>query len=219
MAARIDARVRQLIIAFPEGPWSAAEVVGPAAVHGVAGSGRAVACGLPGGGGQPFCWSDLEERHHRSSSGWHGQGRAAVGASRCPSDLAAVPVRGRTGSDRRHGQPWCRPDRDRHGSGQVRLDGQRELRRNLHTTGQYRPFHAQVLAAQRRRRPKQPKLAGNAELRGFVVDRLAERWSPQQISPALVLRIPTSRACGWPPKASIWRCTGQRTTLSAGHRR
>jgi len=61
----------------------------------------------------------------------------------------------------------------------------RELRRNLHTTGQYRPFHAQVLAAQRRRRPKQPKLAGNAELRGFVVDRLAERWSPQQISRAL----------------------------------
>lgn len=61
----------------------------------------------------------------------------------------------------------------------------RELRRNIHVTGQNRPFHAQVLAAQRRRRPKQPKLAGNAELRGFVVDRLAERWSPQQISRAL----------------------------------
>ena len=61
----------------------------------------------------------------------------------------------------------------------------RELRRNLHTTGQYRPFHAQVLAAQRRRRPKQPKLAGNAVLRAFVVDRLAEKWSPQQISRAL----------------------------------
>lgn len=61
----------------------------------------------------------------------------------------------------------------------------RELRRNLHATGQYRPFHAQVLAAQRRRRPKQHKLAGNAMLRAFVVDRLAEKWSPQQISRAL----------------------------------
>ncbi len=61
----------------------------------------------------------------------------------------------------------------------------RELRRNLHPTGQYRPFHAHVLAAQRRRRPKQPKLAGNAWLRGFVTDRLAQRWSPQQISRAL----------------------------------
>lgn len=61
----------------------------------------------------------------------------------------------------------------------------RELRRNLHTTGQYRPFHAQVLAAQRRRRPKQPKITGNAVLRAFVVDRLAEKWSPQQISRAL----------------------------------
>lgn len=61
----------------------------------------------------------------------------------------------------------------------------RELRRHLHSTGQYRPFHAQVLAAQRRRRPKQHKLAGNTELRSFVVDRLAEKWSPQQVSRAL----------------------------------
>lgn len=62
----------------------------------------------------------------------------------------------------------------------------RELRGNLHVAGQYRPFHAQLLSALRRGRPKQPRLATtNAELRGFVADRLAERWSPQQISRAL----------------------------------
>lgn len=87
----------------------------------------------------------------------------------------------------------------------------RELRRNLNTTGQYRPFHAQVLAAQRRRRPKQPKIASNAELRAFVVDRLAERWSPQQISRALraahpdepAMRLATEsiyQALYWPSK-------------------
>jgi len=70
----------------------------------------------------------------------------------------------------------------------------RELRRNLHTTGQYRPFHAQALAAQRRRRPKQPTIAGNAELRAFVADRLAEKWSPQQISRALHAAHPADPA-------------------------
>lgn len=69
--------------------------------------------------------------------------------------------------------------------GRVASTISRELRRNLHTTGRYRPFHAQVLAVQRRRRPKQPKIASNAELRGLVVDRFAEKWSPQQISRAL----------------------------------
>jgi IS30 family transposase len=61
----------------------------------------------------------------------------------------------------------------------------RELRRNRHPTGQYRPFHAQRQAAVRRRRPKALKLTLNPELHAFVSNRLRSRWSPQQISRAL----------------------------------
>lgn len=61
----------------------------------------------------------------------------------------------------------------------------RELRRNLHPSGQYRPFHAQRLAAVRRRRPKALRLTLNPELHAFVSNRLRLRWSPQQISRAL----------------------------------
>jgi IS30 family transposase len=61
----------------------------------------------------------------------------------------------------------------------------RELRRNLHSSGQYRPFHAHATAASRRRRTRPLKLMTNPVLRSFVVARLRERWSPQQISRAL----------------------------------
>ncbi|WP_434812411.1 IS30 family transposase, partial [Microbacterium sp. bgisy189] len=63
----------------------------------------------------------------------------------------------------------------------------RELRRNLHSSGQYRPFHAHATAASRRRRtrPRPLKLMTDPMLRSFVVARLRERWSPQQISRAL----------------------------------
>ena len=61
----------------------------------------------------------------------------------------------------------------------------RELRRNRHPSGQYRPFHAQAVAAVRRRRPKAPKLARHAPLERFVREKLQVRWSPQQISRAL----------------------------------
>lgn len=61
----------------------------------------------------------------------------------------------------------------------------RELRRNLHPTGQYRPFHAHAVAAARRRRPRSLKLTLNAGLGEFVRDKLRQRWSPQQISRAL----------------------------------
>ncbi len=66
----------------------------------------------------------------------------------------------------------------------------RELRRNLHPTGQYRPFHAQRQAAVRRRRPKALKLTLNPELHAFVSDRLRLRWGPQQISRALRVAHP-----------------------------
>ncbi|NYG06907.1 IS30 family transposase [Phycicoccus badiiscoriae] len=61
----------------------------------------------------------------------------------------------------------------------------RELRRNEHGSGQYRPFHAHSIAATRRRRPKPLKLSLNPQLRSYVTARLKERWSPQQISRAL----------------------------------
>lgn len=66
----------------------------------------------------------------------------------------------------------------------------RELRRNLHMSGQYRPFHAHSVAATRRRRTRPLKLSVDAALRGYVVDRLRQRWSPQQIARALILAHP-----------------------------
>ncbi len=61
----------------------------------------------------------------------------------------------------------------------------RELSRNRHSTGQYRPFHAHGLAATRRRRARPLKIATTPQLHAFVKARLKERWSPQQISRAL----------------------------------
>ena len=63
----------------------------------------------------------------------------------------------------------------------------RELRRNRYRSGQYRPFHAHSAAATRRRRTRPLKLIANTGLRSFVLARLRERWSPQQISRALKL--------------------------------
>ena len=62
----------------------------------------------------------------------------------------------------------------------------RELRRNLHVSGQYRPFHAHSQAARRRRRrrPRSSKLDRNPALHRFVRSKLSEKWSPQQISRA-----------------------------------
>jgi len=67
----------------------------------------------------------------------------------------------------------------------------RELRRNLDPgSGQYRPFTAQRMAAARRARPGRGKLAGDAELAGFVRHHLRRRWSPEQICRALRARFP-----------------------------
>ena len=58
----------------------------------------------------------------------------------------------------------------------------RELRRNRDPgSGQYRPFTAHKLAVRRRARPRAGKIARDEVLRQFVQDRLAERWSPEQI--------------------------------------
>ena len=67
----------------------------------------------------------------------------------------------------------------------------RELRRNCEPVGgQYRPFTAQRLAADRRARPGRGKLRHDPVLRQFVTDRLGSRWSPEQISHALRREYP-----------------------------
>jgi IS30 family transposase len=66
----------------------------------------------------------------------------------------------------------------------------RELTRNPPGTGRYHPFRAQKAAQRRRARPRLPKLVTDRELRDFVVNRLARRWSPQQVCRALKDRFP-----------------------------
>jgi IS30 family transposase len=58
----------------------------------------------------------------------------------------------------------------------------REVRRNSRGRRFYRALAAQGQAQHRAGRPKTAKLAGNAVLRGWVQDKLEERWSPEQIS-------------------------------------
>jgi len=66
----------------------------------------------------------------------------------------------------------------------------REVRRNTPWQGRYRAVAAQGQAEARARRPKTAKLAGNARLRSWVAGRLAERWSPEQISVMLREEFP-----------------------------
>src|SRR5690242_4879428 len=67
----------------------------------------------------------------------------------------------------------------------------REIRRNSDPeTGRYHPFRAQKRARSRRARPKTGKLAADAALCLFVQQRLADRWSPQQISNMLPSLFP-----------------------------
>ena len=56
----------------------------------------------------------------------------------------------------------------------------RELFRNSLASGRYSPLHAAGAYMQRRRR--EAALERDERLRGFVRDRLAEGWSPEQIS-------------------------------------
>jgi len=65
----------------------------------------------------------------------------------------------------------------------------REVARNRGLRG-YRAVQADRLAEVRTRRPKPAKLATDTELRAHVEQRLARRWSPQQISARLVHDFP-----------------------------
>jgi IS30 family transposase len=66
----------------------------------------------------------------------------------------------------------------------------RELARNSDERGEYRPHAAHRAAATRRARPKTAKLAADSPLRTYVSEKLAVRWSPEQICHALVVEFP-----------------------------
>ena len=70
----------------------------------------------------------------------------------------------------------------------------REIRRNRRPMPKggfgYQPFHAHRRAERRRPRPKAGKIGQNSELRDFIQDHLAMRWSPEQICNALRTRFP-----------------------------
>lgn len=56
--------------------------------------------------------------------------------------------------------------------------------------GLYQPHRAQRAWARSRSRPKESKLAQDGALRASVVDKLRQRWSPEQICHALVIAFP-----------------------------
>src|SRR5665213_964604 len=58
----------------------------------------------------------------------------------------------------------------------------REISRNAHPKVGYLPYAAHRAAATRRQRPKAAKLLEPGPLRDYVAQRLAKRWSPEQIS-------------------------------------
>jgi transposase, IS30 family len=66
----------------------------------------------------------------------------------------------------------------------------REITRNSSGWGSYRATAAQARAEVRGRRPKEARLAGNEELRGWVQGKLEMRWSPEQVSRRLKAEFP-----------------------------
>lgn len=66
----------------------------------------------------------------------------------------------------------------------------RELRRNATVRRGYRPFDAHRRATARRARHHGRRIDTNLELRRLVIELLAQRWSPQQISRHLRRKFP-----------------------------
>jgi IS30 family transposase len=66
----------------------------------------------------------------------------------------------------------------------------RELRRNVSSTGDYKPHLAQRYYEQRRVESKEPyRLERNSSLRSYVQTRLKKYWSPEQISDSIKGKI------------------------------
>ncbi|MCX2750528.1 IS30 family transposase [Arthrobacter sp. MI7-26] len=66
----------------------------------------------------------------------------------------------------------------------------REVKRNSHPVLGYQPYGAHRTATAARARPKESKLAAAGGLRDYVTDKLRIRWSPEQISKALIKDFP-----------------------------
>lgn len=136
----------------------------------------------------------MEERHGGAPQRRHRQGCATARATRVrtisPRFLSEQePIQIADLASRGHG-----PTAIAKVLGRAPSTISRELRRNLHTSGQYRPFHAHAVAAARRPRTHPLKLRTDPVLRTYVIERLRERWSPQQISRALRRAHPHDRA-------------------------
>jgi transposase, IS30 family len=58
----------------------------------------------------------------------------------------------------------------------------REIRRNRRPDGRYQPWFAHNQATLRRHRPKEHRIVAGGELHRVISEKLAARWSPQQIS-------------------------------------
>ncbi|MBT2526988.1 IS30 family transposase [Streptomyces sp. ISL-99] len=74
----------------------------------------------------------------------------------------------------------------------------REIQRGSKPNGRYQPWWAHNQALLRRKRPKAEKLRDSEPLRTTVREKLAEKWSPQQISRFLARAYPgepSMRAC------------------------
>jgi IS30 family transposase len=66
----------------------------------------------------------------------------------------------------------------------------REIARNSDPERGYQPYAAHRAAASRRPRPKESKLAIEGRLRKYVKEKLAIRWSPEQIRHTLIEEFP-----------------------------
>ena len=146
------------------------------------GSGRV--CGQGWGGGM---------RGRRP--GWTG-GRSGGSRRRAGSWLVARgrcrggPVAGGAGGDRGRAGGAQAAAADRAGAGAAGRAVSREVARNSSRAGFYRATAAQYRAEARARRPKTAKLAGNEELRGWVLDKLRKRWWAEQVSRRLAAEFP-----------------------------
>jgi IS30 family transposase len=74
----------------------------------------------------------------------------------------------------------------------------RELRRNVSSTGDYKPHLAQRYYEQRREESKEPyRLERNSSLRSYVQTKLKKYWSPEQISDSIKGKISPLTIYSW----------------------
>lgn len=89
------------------------------------------------------------------------------------------------------------------GIGFTRWTVSREIKR-YSIDGFYNPYKAQSLATQAAQRPKERKIDMNQKLRDYVLEKLANRWSPEQISISLKYEYPEDEEM-WLSSESIYQ--------------